>query len=162
MASGTTINSVQDALAVALQILESAQEEVVWLVSPSLLSLCMHYGSVEKTKTFIQNGGVSLGIVPISHANIKDVEICLESGEDVRHSDEVHELFMFVGDKQQSISAINTGVHNFTLDTPVIAFWSESSVYAEYLLSSFESVWSHAVPAAQRIQELVGHGKGQR
>ncbi len=161
MASGIVISSVKDALTAALEILESAQEEVVWLVTPSLLALCMQYDSVEKTAAFVQNGGVSRGIVPISQANIKEVETCLKSGEDVRHSDATHELFMFVGDKQNSISAINIGVDEYTLDTSVTAFWSEDPIYAEYLLTSFESAWARAVPAAQRIDKLLQETAGQ-
>jgi hypothetical protein len=62
---------------------------------------------------------------------------------------------MIVGDKQQSISAINLGVQEYTLDTPITAFWSESPNYAEYLLTSFENIWCQAVPAEERIQELL-------
>ncbi|MGZ4936757.1 MAG: hypothetical protein ACXVIG_07460 [Halobacteriota archaeon] len=98
---------------------------------------------------------MSRGIVPTSHVNVKEIQISLGNGEDVRHSDDTHEFFMYVGDRQQSISAIDIGVDEFTLETPVTAFWSESSVYAEYLLASFESAWPHAVPAEKRIQELL-------
>jgi hypothetical protein len=65
---------------------------------------------------------------------------------------------MIVGDKQQSLSAINLGVQEYTIDTPITAFWSESLNYAEYLLTSFENVWSEAVPAEERIQELLKQG----
>ncbi len=81
--------------------------------------------------------------------------MCVECGEDIRHSDAVHELFMYVGDKRESVSSINIGVVEYTLDTPVVAFWSESHTYAEYLLTAFESAWSQAVPAEQRIEELL-------
>jgi hypothetical protein len=82
----------------------------------------------------------------------------LDAGEDIRHSDEGHELFMFVGDKQQSISSLNIGVKEFTLDTPVTAFWSDSPNYAEYLVTSFENAWSEAIPAKERIKELLEQG----
>ncbi|MGZ4847061.1 MAG: hypothetical protein ACXV5H_10375 [Halobacteriota archaeon] len=156
MTSGIVINSVLDALAVASQILEAAHDEVVWLIPPSLIPLLARYSFAEKITPFLKQGGVSRGIVPLSHANVEEIQASLARGEDVRHCDEVRELFMFVGDKQHSISAINTGVHNLTLDTPVIAFWSEDPTYAEYLLASFESAWSHAVPAEERIKELLG------
>ncbi|MGZ4938807.1 MAG: hypothetical protein ACXV44_08985 [Halobacteriota archaeon] len=158
MTSGRTVNSVQDALTIALQILESAKEEVVWIAPSSLLTLCMLCGSVERTKTFIQNGGVSRGIVPVSQANIKDIEICLDSGDDVRHADEMQEFLLFVADSLQSISAINIGIDEFTFDTPVVAFWSDDPTYAEYLLASFENAWSQAIPAAQRMRDLLERG----
>ncbi|MGZ7112201.1 MAG: hypothetical protein ACXVIU_12975 [Halobacteriota archaeon] len=98
---------------------------------------------------------MSRGIVQITPTNVEEVLMSVENGEDVRHSDEAHELFMYVGDRQQSISAINIGVDEYTLDTSIIAFWSEDPTYAEYLLASFESAWSQAVPAEERIQEVL-------
>ncbi len=158
MASGTVINSVQDVLAVGSAILESAQKEVVWLVPPSVNSLSRHYDFVEKARDFIQRGGVSRGIVQITHANNEEVLMSVENGEDVRHSDEVHEVFMYVSDRQQSISGINIGVDEYTLDTPVTAFWSDDLTYAEYLLASFARAWSCATPAEERIEELLKQG----
>ncbi|MGZ4951419.1 MAG: hypothetical protein ACXVI0_09650, partial [Halobacteriota archaeon] len=110
----------------------------------------------EAMRAFVKQGGVSRGIVSVSRKNIDEIRMSVESGEDVRHSDEVHELFMYVGDKRKSVSSINIGIEEYTLDTPVVAFWSESPTYAEYLLASFESAWSHAVPAEERIKELLG------
>jgi hypothetical protein len=109
---------------------------------------------MQSTKLFIQNGGMVRGIVPISRVNIERARIQLDIGEDLRHSDQIHEVFMLLGDKQQSISAMNIGVQEYTLDTPITAFWSDSPAYAEYLLTSFENAWSEAVPAEERIKEL--------
>ncbi len=155
MPTGFVINNVKDTLAAALQILESAREEVVWLVPASINSLSMTYGGVEKIRAFVQKGGVSRGIVTISQANVEEIKAFLDAGEDIRHSDEVHELFMFVGDKRESVSSINIGVEEFTLETPVTAFWSQSPVYAEYLLTSFETAWSRAMPAEERVRALL-------
>ncbi|MGZ8937243.1 MAG: hypothetical protein ACXW02_07150 [Halobacteriota archaeon] len=161
MPTGTVITSVKDVLAAALGIVESAQKEVVWIIPASINTLSLTYGGVDKIKAFIQKGGLSRGAVQISPANITEIQMFLDTGEDIRHSDEVHEVFMFVGDKQQSISSLNIGVKEFTLDTPVTAFWSESLTYAEYLLTSFENVWSEAIPAEERIQELLEQGPAQ-
>ncbi|MGZ4846747.1 MAG: hypothetical protein ACXV7G_11995 [Halobacteriota archaeon] len=155
MASGIVINSVQDALAVASQILDEAQQEVVWLIPPSLIPLLVRHDFAERTTPFLKRGGVSRGIIPVSHANVDAIQTSLSRGEDVRHSDRPQELFMFIGDRRYSVSAINVGVDEFTLATPVVAFWSENPTYAEYLLASFESAWSQAVPAAHRIEELL-------
>ncbi|MGZ4909089.1 MAG: hypothetical protein ACXV5F_10625 [Halobacteriota archaeon] len=163
MASGIVINSVRDALAVASQILEAAQQEVVWLIPPSLVPLLVRFNFASENITpFLQRGGVSRGIIPLSYANIEAMQTSLSRGEDVRHSDEVHEMFMLVGDRHYSVSAINIGAGEYTLDTPIVAFWNEDPTYAEYLLTSFENAWSHAVPAAQRIEELVAQGREQR
>ena len=157
MAFGVVINSIQDVLAVASQILESAKDEIFWLVPPSLLSLSIHYGFTEKTRAFIQRGGASRGIVPLLHTNVGEVWTSLDIGEDVRHAGGVHEIYMLVADRQHSISAINIGTDEFAFDTPVTAFWSDDPTYAEYLLASFENAWSQAVPAKERMQELLTH-----
>ncbi len=161
MPSGLVINGVKDALAVAEEILESAQEEVVWLIPASINSLSIGYDFVEKIRAFVQRGGVSRGVVPISRANVEEIQLFTDVGEDIRHSDDAQELFMYVGDRRESISSINVGIHDFTLDTPAISFWSQSPTYAEYLLASFENVWSQAVPARERIQELLEQGMKQ-
>jgi len=162
MPSEVIVTGVKDALAASLGILESARKEVVWLASPSLLSLSIRLGFAERTKPFIRGGGVSRGIVQSSQANVREVEICLETGKDVRHSDDVRELWMFVSDAPESVSAINTGVYDVTLDTPMTAFWSDSPTYAQYLLDLFETRWSEAVPAAERLQELLARESGTR
>ncbi len=93
-------------------------------------------------------------ITTITHDNVEESRRRLKAGQDLRHSDQPHELFMFVGDKGYSISSVNVGAEEYTLDTPVTAFWSEDSAYAEYLLTSFEAAWAQAVPAEERIQAL--------
>jgi len=154
MRSGIVINSVKDAVAVILEILELAQHEIVFVTSPSLLSIAGTYDTVEIAKRFIENGGLLRGITTISRANVEEGRARMDIGLDLRHSDQSHELSMFIGDKQYSISGINTGVNEYTLDTPVTGFWSEDPAYAEFLLAAFENAWAAAVPAEKRIQEL--------
>ncbi len=155
MPAGVIINSVQDFMAATLEIPDKAQRELVFLVPPSLFAIAATFNTVPKAKQFIQNGGVIRGVIPISGANIRGVRMRLDIGEDIRHSDEVHELYMFVGDRRYSVGAINVGTDPYTLDTPITAFWSEESTYAEYLLTSFEQAWSQAVPAKDRIEALL-------
>ena len=154
MPPGLIISDIKDVLAESLQILEKAQEEVVLLIPSSMLPVFMSYGCVQHTKTFIQNGGVLRGITNISHANLEVARSRLNIGEDLRHSDRHHEFFFIVGDRHYSISSLDTGIEELTLDTPVNSFWSENPTFAEYLLASFQNAWSHAIPAEQRIQEL--------
>jgi hypothetical protein len=154
MPRGFIINGVKDALAAALGILESEQKEVAWLVPPSVHSLATTLGFFEAMRAFVKRGGVSRGIVALSRENVHEIRMSVESGEDIRHSDAVHEVFMYVGDKQKSVSALNIGVVKYTLDTPVAAFWSEDPKYAEFLLAAFETAWAQAIPAKERIEEL--------
>ncbi|MGZ4919607.1 MAG: hypothetical protein ACXV5D_06385 [Halobacteriota archaeon] len=156
------MNSLADALAEVVTLFESAQHELVFLVPPSVFSIAgAAYGTAPRAKQFIQNGGVMRGITTVSPANVEETRMRLAMGEDLRHSDLHYEIFMIVGDKQQSLSAINIGVNDYTLDTPLIAFRSGDPTYAEYLLTSFENAWSQSIPAEQRIQELLNKGAGQ-
>ncbi|MGZ4919264.1 MAG: hypothetical protein ACXVIG_03240 [Halobacteriota archaeon] len=157
MPFGTVVNTVEDTVAVILGIFDSAKRDIVFLAPPSLLSITGTYGTVEHAERFMQSGGVLRGITTVSLANVEEASMRMDIGLDLRHSDQSHELFMFVGDKQHSISSINIGADEYTPDTPVIAFWSESPIYAEYLLASFESAWSDAISAEKRIQELLEH-----
>ncbi len=162
MPVGEIIKGAEDALAVALQTLESAHEEVVWVIPSVIDSRSITQGFLEKVRLFVQKGGVSRSVTQITPENVKEIQTFLDAGEDVRHNDKVHEVFMCVGDKQKSISLINIGVEEYTRDTPIIAFWSDDPTYAEYLLTLFENAWSHAVPAAQKIEELLAYRGEQR
>ena len=112
----------------------------------------------QSAKQFIQNGGAIRSIISISRDNFEAARIRLDIGEDLRHSYQFHEIFLLVSDKQQSISATNIGLLEYTLNTPRTAFRCDSPAYAEYLLTSFENVSSEAVPAEERIQGLLKHG----
>ena len=65
--------------------------------------------------------------------------------------------FMVIADKK-SISSMSIDVENLSLDTRIVALWSDELTYAEYLMSTFEIAWQQAVPAAQRIEELLKEG----
>jgi hypothetical protein len=155
MPAGTVINSVKDVIAVVINTFESAKHEIVFITPDSVMNLAGNYQTMLSAERFIKNGGTVRGIVPILRENVERVRKRLDFGEDLRHSDQFHEVFMCVGDKQQSISAINLGVQEYKLDTPITAFWSDSPNYAEYLLTSFENAWSEAVPAEERIKQLL-------
>ncbi|MGZ7169560.1 MAG: hypothetical protein ACXVI5_08375 [Halobacteriota archaeon] len=120
-----------------------------------MLSIAGTYDTVESARRFIEKGGVLRGVTTISRANVDEARVRRDIGLDLRHNARPHELSMFVADKQYSISGINTGVDEYTLDTQVLGFWSEDPAYAACLLAYFELAWSEAVPAAERIQELL-------
>ena len=158
MPAGKVIRSVKDVIAVILSIFESSKHEIVFITPDSVMNLAGNYQTMQSAERFVQNGGTARGIVPILRDNVERVRKRLDFGEDLRHSDQFHEIFLLVGDKQQSISSINLGVQEYSLDTPVTAFWSDSPSYAEYLITILEKEWSEAVPAEERIQELLKQG----
>jgi hypothetical protein len=78
----------------------------------------------------------------------------------VRHVDNSQEVLIFVRDKTESVSSINAITNELLLNDQIVAFWRDPT-YAEYLLSSFETAWAKAVPAAERIQQLLEQGSPQ-
>ena len=158
MADGTIITSVTDALAIGSNIIESANNEVVYLSPPSLLVLASQFGLTDKTKMLIQKGARVRGIADFSYQYIGEMRELLDIGTDVRHISQYQGIFMLVGDRQESISSMSIDVESLSIDTPVVALWSDDPTYAEYLMSTFETAWEQAVPAAQRIEELLKEG----
>lgn len=158
MAKGTIVESVKDALAVGSGIIESAKNEVAWLLPPNLLVFADQFDITSKTKTLIENGGRVRGVFHISSSYVELARSCLDIGEDLRHDDQYEGVFFLVADRTQSISSIHVNQEDLLVDDPVVAFWSEEPAYAEYLLSNFEQAWAQGVDAQERIQELLKEG----
>lgn len=78
-------------------------------------------------------------------------------GEEVRHIDE-HGVTFVVFDRKISISAINAEVKRISLNEPVSGLWTDDPAYAQYLTSTFEMLWKQAIPAEQRIEQLLQQG----
>ncbi len=64
-------------------------------------------------------------------------------------------------DRRVAISAINAELSRFSLDEPLTALYTDDPTYAQYLVSTFELLWKQAVPAEERIQELLKQGPAQ-
>jgi len=162
MTSGTIIESVKDAIAVASTILEFAEKEVCWLVPAPLLVLAAHFNLNDKSRVLMQKGGHERGITEISPLYVELVSELIDIGINVRHVEHYSGAFMVVGDGRQSISAIDVNVEDLSLDDKIVAFWTENPDYAAYLLSSFDKTWAEATDAQKRIQELSEDGPSHR
>ncbi|MGA7076597.1 MAG: hypothetical protein WBZ42_08675, partial [Halobacteriota archaeon] len=66
MAERIVIESVKDALAVGSNIIESAKNEIDWLLPPEMLIFAAQYGLTDKSKMLIEKGGRVKGITQIS------------------------------------------------------------------------------------------------
>jgi len=160
MTDGTIITNVTDGLAVVSSIVESSNNEVVYICPPSLLILSSEFGLAERAKLFIQKGGCVRGIADFSYPFIKEKQRLLDIGEDVRYFPQYQGIFMLIGDGRESISSISVDVEYLSIDTPVAALWSwsDNATYAEYLMSIFETAWEQSILAVQRIEELLKEG----
>jgi len=158
MADGTIITSVTDALAICSGIIESAENEVVYISLPSLLVLGSQFSLTERGKVFMQKGGRMRGIANISYPYIEEIRDFLDGGADVRHFHQYLGIFMLLGDEKESISTMTVNGENLSIDTPIVALWNSNPTYSEYLMSTFNFAWEQSVSAAERIEELLKEG----
>src|SRR5271157_4513485 len=98
MTSGTIIETVKDAIAVASTIIESAEKEVCWLVPARLLVLADQFNMNDKSRVLIQKGGHERGITEISPLYVEVVSALIDIGIDIRHVERYSGTFMVVGD----------------------------------------------------------------
>ena len=158
MPKGTIIGSVRDALAVGSNIIESAKNEVVWLLPPALVGFAAQYEIPKKSKMQIANGVRIKSMFRISAPYVTLARSLLDIGEDLRHIDQYEGVFFLVGDRKLSVSSMHVDIEGLSLDDKVVAFWSESPAYSEYLLSHFDQAWTQGVDAEDRLRELLEHG----
>jgi hypothetical protein len=154
MSGKVVIESVTDALAVASNVVESATNEIVWLLPPEMLIFSDQFSITEKCKTLIENGGRVRGITQITGIYRDVIQKRIDYGEEIRHVDSYQGAFMLVGDKKESISAIYLDLEELSLDDELRAFWTDNEAYADYLMSAFEFEWNNAVDANKRLLEL--------
>jgi len=154
MSVGTIIKSVTDAMAVVSQIIESAENEVAWLVPSPFLVYAQQFGIIEQSKMLLQNGVRIRIIIDFSYPYIDIIQKLLDTCLDVCHAGYNHRMFMIIADTK-SISSKSIITESLSMGSPIVAFWSDNATYAEFLMSVFERVWEQAIPAAQRIEELL-------
>jgi hypothetical protein len=155
MIEETIITSVTDALAVCSNIIESANDEVVYLSPPSLLVLASKFGLRENIKMFIRQGGRVRGIADFSYQYIEEMREILDTGTDVRHISQYQGIFLLMGDRKENISSISIDAKSVSVDTPIVALWNDDTTHAECLIFTFETAWEQAIPAGQWIEELL-------
>jgi HTH-type transcriptional regulator, sugar sensing transcriptional regulator len=150
------IKSVKELVAATIPLLDSMQEE--WLVVvPGLATVIASlFGINDAAAALIQRGGKVRTLVDISYPIIDNVQELLHIGEEVRHTDQ-HGVMFVVYDRKQSMTNMNPP-RSASLNAPMTALWTNDPTYALYLASTFEMLWKQAVPAEERIQELLEQG----
>jgi hypothetical protein len=164
MVHKTILENVKDIIAASLTVVESAKNEIIWLLPPQMLAFAGQFGLPNKSKVLIEKGGRVRGITQISETDLRVVRELLDIGEDVRHVDEYRGEFMVVVDKTECISSIpqqSVNIGDLSLDDRVVGFWTDEPTYAEYLITTFEAAWKEAIDAKKRIEELLQQGLPQ-
>ncbi len=151
------IKTLKELLSLMMPLITLLETEWLAVVSDAAIVVQAQFGLIPFTKEFIERGGKVRGVANITYPIIPVVRELLDIGEELRHSDQLGLLFT-IFDRRICISAINAELTRFTLDEPLTALYTDDSVYVNYLISTFELLWEQAVPAEERIQELLEQG----
>ncbi len=154
------LKTLKEIVATATPVIEATQDEFLWVVPESgLVSASLWFN--EAAKGIIQRGGVARGVTDITYSAMPLVQEVMDIGEEVRHLDGYRGAYYGVFDKKHCISAINIDITSHRLDEPATMLYADDAVFAQYLISTFELLWRQAVPAEERIQELLKKGPPQ-
>jgi sugar-specific transcriptional regulator TrmB len=155
------LKSIKEVIGIAIPVILSAKEEFLWLSNQEGVEFSEVFGIIEAEKELMERGGQIRGIADISYRLIDIIRSLLDIGADVRHFGDYRGAFFGVFDKKHCISAINVDIQHLRLDEPLSMLYTDDPVFADYLVSTFEMFWKQAVPAEQRIQELLEQGPPQ-
>ena len=158
LATYKIIKSLRDGVDFSISSLTSAEKELLWVVPGSVLVVASLFGIYEAAKKLIERGGHVRGICDISHPIIEVAQECLDIGVDVRHLSQYRGITFGVYDRKYCVSSINVDFRRISLDERLSVLYTDDPTYASYLVSTFEILWEQAVPAAQRIEELLKEG----
>ncbi len=150
------LKSVRDVVNTVLPIILSAEREIVWIAPAAALLVLSRFGITNAVKEFIESGALSRGVTDVTYSVMPLVQEVLDNGEDARHFPHYRGVYFAVCDSRHCLSAINIDIKHVTLDEPASMLYTDDPVYATYLLSSFEMLWRQAIPAEERIEELLG------
>ncbi len=149
------LKSVRDVVNTALPIIQAADREIVYVAPSAGLVVTSRFGINEAVKEFIERGGDCRAVVDVTYPVMPLVQEALRNGEEVRHFPRYRGVYFAVCDRQHCLSAININISHVTFDEPASMLFTDDPVYATYLLGSFEMLWEQAIPAEERIQELL-------
>jgi sugar-specific transcriptional regulator TrmB len=152
------IKNMKELVGVSLAHTASIKEEHVFVFPRGALSTGALAGITEAFKTLVARGVRVQGIVDISGTDTSSAgtglaQELLDGGVDIRCLDRYHGLCFSVSDRKTCVSIISA--QRISLSAPITAIWADDRTFAEYLTSTFELLWEQAVPAAQRIKELL-------
>ncbi|HYA60494.1 MAG TPA: helix-turn-helix domain-containing protein [Candidatus Acidoferrum sp.] len=151
------IKSLKELIGLAMPAVATTVEEWV-VVCPAVFFVVASLYTIEEHKKFIGRGGKIKVITDFSDEYLESVQQHLDIGADVRQLTGYQGIMFSVFDKKISTSAINVDIDRISLDTPVSLVWTDDPAYAACLMSTFEMLWKQAIPAAQRIEELLKEG----
>ena len=152
------LKTLRDIVNTTAHIIQSTEREFLCVIHENGLVAASMFDINSLVKELNERGGKTRGIGHITHSTIPYVQELLAIGVDARHIDGYNGLYYGVFDRRHCVSAINVDFKHVRLDEPATMLYTDDPVYATYLASTFEMLWKQAIPAEERIQELLKQG----
>jgi len=152
------VRGMREAVAVAAANTDLTERQIVFVMPEIIFAFDSSFGLNEVIKKFIDRGGNFRALSNISYPSIALVQEGLDVGMDIRHLDGYSGIMFAVFDRKIAASVINFSTTRPSLNEPFSGIVAYDPVYADYLISTFELLWAKAIPAAQRIEELLKEG----
>ncbi|HYA33248.1 MAG TPA: helix-turn-helix domain-containing protein [Candidatus Bathyarchaeia archaeon] len=150
------LKTTKDLVAAAVTSVSSIKQELLYVVPPEMLVIASLFGINAEVKKLIDNGGHARGISEITSSCVEAAQELLDIGEELRHYDQYSGVYFGVLDQKVCFNSIrNAPAGRISLSEPIAILWTDDSTYAQYLSSTFELLWKEAVPAEERIDELL-------
>ena len=152
------IKTMKELVDTSLARTNAITEEHIFVFPTGALPTGALAGITEAFMTLAARGVHVRGIVDISGTDASSagtdlVHGLLDAGVDIRCLDQYHGLCFSVSDRKTCVNIIRA--ERISLRAPIVAIWADDRTFAKYLTSTFELLWEQAVPAAQRIKELL-------
>ncbi len=151
------VKTIKDLVAASITSVISVNEELLYVVPDHMLVIASQFGINAEVKNLVDNGGVARGISDITYSSIDAAQEILDIGEDLRHFDRYVGVYFSVLDRRLCFHSIHNA-ERITLNEPIAVLWAEDKMYAQYLTATFELLWKQAIPAKERIRELLKKG----
>lgn len=155
------IKNTREVYGVLMASIDSIKDDVAFVFPARVLA--MFLGVRDVWQELVARGVRIRGIADISCKEapctgiepIEPIQEFLYMGADIRYLEHYHGLAFAVSDGKSGFNVINGDVRHVSRSDPVTVFWADDPVYAGYLSHTFDLLWAQAVPAAQRIKELL-------
>ncbi|MGZ4904283.1 MAG: TrmB family transcriptional regulator [Halobacteriota archaeon] len=151
------LKSIKELVAASITSVTSIKEELLYVVPDHMLVIASAFGINEEVKNLIDNGGIARGISDITYSCVDAAQELLDIGEDLRHYDHYVGVYFSVLDKRLCFHSIHNA-ERISLTEPIVVLSTDDTTYARYLASLFELLWKQAVPAEERMRELLEQG----
>jgi sugar-specific transcriptional regulator TrmB len=152
------IKNIKEFVALTTSLVALCKEGFLFVMPEPALLIVSLFGINDAGKKVVEHGRTVRGIIDISYSAIELAQELIDTGEDIRYLDDYKGIYFAVFDRKTSISAINVDIKSVSLDETISALVTDDPKYAEYLTSTFEFLWEQAIPAEQRIEELLKGG----